>query len=41
MSHVNRRFLKLQFINLYMDLFVSSRRQSNRIEEVENVSAQT
>jgi len=40
-SHVNRRFLKLQFIKLYIDLFVSSGWLSNRIEEGENVTAQT
>ena len=40
-SHVNRRFLKMQFIKLYIDLFVSSGWLSNRIEEGENVTAQT
>ena len=39
-SHVNRRFHNLQFINFYIDWFVSSRRQSNEIEEDENLTAQ-
>ena len=40
-SHVNRGFHKLQFMNLYIDLFVSSGRHTNGNEEGENVTAQT
>ena len=40
-SHVNRRFRNWQFINLYVDLFVSSRWQTNGTEERENLAAQT
>ena len=40
-SHLSRMFQNLRFINLYIDWFVSSRRETNGIEEGENVTAQT